>query len=498
MNTNAVGTGSAFADFLLGLPSQSSIGEAPGQERLRNERYAFYFMDDWKVTPKLTLNIGLRYELASVISDTRGTVVSFDLATGQPIDFKPGQGIYGPSHNDWAPRFGFAYRPFGGDKTVLRGGYGIFYNIPLSGVLFSVGTSNPPYATQATFFANPGAPAISFNNPFPAGALGALPPPTFYMVDPNFAPARIQTLALGGQQQLGQNTFLDINATVTRSFGLDRLRLPNSAQPGPGAVQPRRPFPNYGQIVETRTDARAWYYALTAKLEHRFNHGLALVSSYTFSRNIDQSYSAVAGQPNDQSYPQNYQALNLETGLAGAQQKNRWVSTLIYDLPFGAGKPYLTNGAASKIAGGWQVTGFYTAASGEMEGISLVGDFANVGSTTNNTRPIRTCDGNLSSGSRSITHWFNTSCFTNPAPFSFGNSGRGLIVGPALFDLDLGLIRNFAVTEKARIQFRAESFNAANHANFSIPGRSLGNSTFGVITAATPARVMQLALKFIF
>ena len=415
VNSNSVGSGNSFADFLLGLPSQSSIGLAPGQERLRNERYAIYFMDDWKVTPKLTLNLGLRYELASVISDTRGTVASFDLSTGQPIYFKAGQGLYGPAHNDWAPRFGFAWRPLAGDKTVIRGGYGIFYNIPLSGALFGL-LSNPPFATQATFFANPGAPAISFNNPFPSGALGAAAIPSFSMVDPNYAPARIQSAALGGQQQLGQSTFLDLNATVTRSFGLDRLRLPNSAQPGPGAVQPRRPFPNYGQIVEDRTDARAWYYALTAKLEHRFSHGLALLSSYTFSRNIDQSYSGVAGQPNDQSYPQNYQALNLETGLSGSQQKNRWVSSMIYDLPFGAGKPFLTNGAAGKIAGGWQVTAYYTAASGEMLGVSLVGDFANVGSTTNNTRPIRTCDGNLSSGNRSITHWFNTSCFTNPAP----------------------------------------------------------------------------------
>ena len=497
VNSNSVGSGNAFADFLLGLPSQSSIGLAPGQERLRNERYAVYFMDDWKVTPSLTLNLGLRYELASVISDTRGTVASFDLSTGQPIYFKAGQGLYGPAHNDWAPRFGFAYRPFAGDKTVIRGGYGIFYNIPLSGTLFSL-ESNPPFATQATFFANPGAPAISFNNPFPSGARGAAAIPSFNMVDPNYAPARIQSAALGGQQQLGQNTFLDLNVTATRSFGLDRLRLPNSTQPGPGAVQPRRPFADYGQIVETRTDARAWYYALTAKLEHRFSQGLALISSYTFSRNIDQSYSGVAGQPNDQSYPQNYQALNLETGLSGAQQKNRWVSSMIYDLPFGSGKKLLTNGVAGKIAGGWQVTAYYTAASGEQLGVSLVGDWSNVGSTTNNTRPIRTCNGNLSSGSRSIAKWFDTGCFSFPGQFHFGNSGRGIITGPALFDLDLGLIRNFGLGEKAKLQFRAEAFNAANHANFSIPGRFLGNLNFGVITGAQPARVLQLALKLIF
>lgn len=171
---------------------------------------------------------------------------------------------------------------------------------------------------------------------------------------------------------------------------------------------------------------------------------------------------------------------------------------MIYDLPFGSGKTLLANGIPAKIAGGWQVTAYYTAASGEMLGISLVGDWANVGSTTNNTRPNRTCNGNLPSGSRSISQWFQTSCFSFPPQYQFGDSGRGIIVGPALFDLDLGLLRNFGLGEKRRLQFRAEAFNSVNHTNFMIPGRSLGNSNFGVITAAQPARILQLALKVIF
>ncbi|MEO7145667.1 MAG: carboxypeptidase regulatory-like domain-containing protein, partial [Bryobacteraceae bacterium] len=147
VNNNPAGTGNSLGDFLLGLPNQTALGQAPGQEHLRNERYGLYFLDDWKVTPKLTLNLGLRYELATVLSDTRGTVANFNFLTGQPIYYRPGQGIYSPFYAGWAPRFGFAYRPFGGDKTVIRGGYGIFYNIDLNGLFFGV-DNNPPFAAQ--------------------------------------------------------------------------------------------------------------------------------------------------------------------------------------------------------------------------------------------------------------------------------------------------------------------------------------------------------------
>ena len=498
LNTNAVGSGNSFADFLLGLPAQSSIGIAPGQERLRNQRYAGYFMDDWKVTPRLTLNLGLRYELVTVVHDTRGTVATFDLASGKLIPFQPGQGMYGPAHNDWAPRIGFAYRPFGGNKTVVRGGYGIFYNVPLSGVLFNV-ESNPPFATQATYFANVGAPAISFDNPYPSAAQGApSATPNVYTLSPNMAPARVQSLSLGIQQQIAQSTVLDLNSTVTRSFGLDRLGMPNNAQPGPGAVQPRRPYPNFGQDIETRFDGRAWYYGLTAKVERRFSHGLALTSSYTFSRNIDQCFSGVAGQPNDQTYPQNPYALKLEKGLSGADHKNRWISSLIYDLPFGPGQKLLGTGTAGKLVGGWQFSGFYTAQSGDVRGVGVPGDWANVGSTTANTRPNRNCDGNLPSDQRSIARWFDTSCIVLPAQYSFGNAGRAFLIGPALFSLDLGLMKNFVFDEKRRLQFRAEAFNAANHTNLYTPGGSVGSPTYGVITSAAPARTMQLGLKFVY
>ncbi len=147
-NSNAAGTGNSMADFLLGLPAQTALGQAPGQEHLRNERYGLYFLDDWKVTPRLTLNLGVRWELATVLSDTRGTVANFNFLTGQPIYYNPGQGIYSPYYSGWAPRFGFAWRPFGGDKTVIRGGYGIFYNMDLNGSFFGV-DNNPPFATQA-------------------------------------------------------------------------------------------------------------------------------------------------------------------------------------------------------------------------------------------------------------------------------------------------------------------------------------------------------------
>lgn len=498
VNSNPVGTGNSFADFLLGLPEQTALGEAPGQEHLRNERYSAYVQDDWKATSRLTLNIGLRYELPTVVSDTRGTVASFDLATGKVIYFAPGQGLYKPYHEDWAPRFGFAYRPFGGDKTVVRGGYGLFYNIPLNGALLSL-DQNPPFATQATYFASGAAAPITLGNPFPSAVQGApTATPNISAVDPNYRPARIETASLGVERQLTPNTSLDVNFVDSLTFGLDRLVQPNSALPGPGAVQPRRPFPNYGVINVVQTSARAWYYGATAELQHRFSHDWQVLSSYTYSRTLDQSFSGVAGQPNDSSYPQNSRDLRAEEGLAATDRRNRWVSSFVYTLPFGPGQKYLSSGLAGKVIGGWQVTGIYTAQSGEVFGVNLAGDPINQGSPNNVARPNRLADGNLSGSARSITHWFDTAAFVSPGPFTFGNAGRAFLIGPAFFNLDAGILKNFSLGEQREIQFRAESFNALNHTNFDIPGRYVGTSSFGIITSAEPARIMQLSLKFIF
>ena len=496
-NSNPAGTGNSMADFLLGLPQQTALGQAPGQEHLRNERYGIYFLDDWKVTPKLTLNLGLRWELATVLSDTRGTVANFNFLTGQPIYYQPGQGIYSPYYGGLAPRFGFAWRPFGGDRTVIRGGYGIFYNMDLNGLFFGV-ANDPPFATQASYFASAGNP-ITFANPFPTAVLGApTATPNFSAVDLNYQPARVQTASLGVQRQLTANTMVELNSLVSRSFALDRLIQPNSAAPSPLPVQPRRPYPNYGVINEVRTDARAWYYALTVQVQHRVTKGLNLQSAYTFSRSLDQSFSGVAGQSNDSSYPQDSFALGLEKGLSATDRKNRWVSNLVYTLPFGPGQRFLTNGVAGALAGGWQITGVYTAQSGEVLGTNLAGDPINQGSPNNVARPNRLCNGNLPSGHRSVSEWFNTACFVAPPLYTFGNAGRAFLIGPALFDLDIGVLRTFPITEKARLQFRGEAFNSVNHPNFDTPGRYLGTSTFGIITSAEPARILQLGLKLLF
>src|SRR5262249_3714117 len=154
------------------------------------------------------------------------------------------------------------------------------------------------------------------------------------------------------QRQISTNTMIDVNALVSRSFALDRLIQPNSAPPSSLPVQPRRPYPNYGVINEVRTDARAWYYALTIQVQHRVTNGLNVQSAYTFSRSLDQSFSGVAGQANDSSYPQNSFALGLEKGLSATDRKNRWVSNLVYTLPFGRGQKFLTSGAGGAIAGG--------------------------------------------------------------------------------------------------------------------------------------------------
>ena len=184
-NNNPVGSGSSMADFLLGLPSQSSVGDRAWTIRMRQHRIGVYVQDDWQVSPRLTLNLGLRWEPTTPVHDHSGEVTGFDFVNGKPIPMTAGQQFYPADYKDFAPRISFAFRPFRNDKTVIRGGYGIYYNSTMNLALFRLG-SNPPWANINNYYANKDAPLITFNNPFPQGAVGAAPPPNYGALTPDF------------------------------------------------------------------------------------------------------------------------------------------------------------------------------------------------------------------------------------------------------------------------------------------------------------------------
>lgn len=495
-NTNPVGSRNSFGDLLLGLPQQTVVGSRAWTIRMRNHRIGLFVQDDWRVSPKLTLSLGLRYEPSTPVHDSRGEVTGFNFATGTPIPMQAGTPFYPKDWNNLAPRFGFAWRPFASDKTVIRGGYGIYYNYTMNLALFRLG-SNPPWAIINTFIANPGAPPITFDNPFPSAVAGTPPPPNYGSLSSDFGVGYSQLRSLHLAQQIGANDAIEIGYSGNTALGGDRGVNANDAPPGPGAIQPRRRFPQYGVLTEVRSDAKTFYNAGSIKYTRRFSSGMTILSSYTFSRSLDQSFSSVAGNPTGGAVSQTY--LNLsQRGLSASHRKHVWTTSAIWELPFGKGRAFLNQGGAlGYIVGGWQLSTIGTIQSGGAFAVTTQGGAARV-NTGSDQRPNRLRDAALSSSERSITRWFDTDAYVAAPLYTFGTEETRTLIMPGLANVDVNLKKAFTLRESVNIEFRAEFFNFFNRTNFGQPGSVLGTPNFGLIAGSGPARVSQMSLKLVF
>lgn len=484
---NTGGSGHAFADFLLGLPQQSQVATVPVVVDFRQTRTQLYLADTWTATPKLTLTLGLRYELNNSPYETYGRISFFNFdSPGSFRRFQNGEPLFITDKNNFGPRLGIAYRPFG--RTVVRAAYGAFFSEPkLLGMnLFSV---NPPLITNQIFFSSRENP-LTFANPFPLGlaAAGGVPSINSYQRDRRTP--YVQTWSFNLQHMLPGDFLVDAGYVGNLAVKMGRrvdLNVP--LVPAAGAIQPRRPLPNFGPARHFMHDSNSNYHSLQVRIERQFSHGFSVLSSYTFSRNIDISGDEQVGNTID---PLN---LNRDRSLSESHAKNRWTLSYVWELPFGPGKPWLTRGGvAGGIVGGWQLSGVTNIQSGGAITIAVAGDRANIGL---GTRPNRICDGNLSSG-QTATRWFDTACFAAPPLLSIGNAGRNVIIAPGDHTWNLGIGKKFAITEKHWLQFRAEMFNAFNNVNLGLPGTTVDTPAYGRIVGALDARSIQFGLKYGF
>jgi hypothetical protein len=256
--------------------------------------------------------------------------------------------------------------------------------------------------------------------------------------------------------------------------------------PGPGNVQARRPLPEYSAINAYNPYISAHYESLQSQLERRYSKGLTLLAAYTWSHALD----------NDSSSRQDAYDLAAEKASSNFDLRQRFVFSSVYELPFGKGKAFLSSSRiGNAVAGGWQLSGIFTKQTGlPFTPVESV-DASNTGTTE---RPNRIASGVLSSG-QSINEWFNLAAFTTPGEYTFGNSGRNILVGPGLTNVDLGLSRVIPATERIHIEFRAEAFNLFNTPQFGLPNATLGTSTAGTITTVVnPQRELQFALRLAF
>jgi hypothetical protein len=518
-------SGSGVADMLLGLPSQ--VGRAIGDSHnwWFQSQYMFFFQDDWKLTPRLTVNLGMRYENIFPWYDKFNRASNFNPATGvvelagsptpqreylrvETLDPTVAAAsaqlkfvdlgtkyFYNKDNNNFMPRLGFAWDARGTGKLLVRGGTGIFFTTLQT---TSSNGNNFPFRLSQTFtnlpLSNGVLPpnAFTLTAPFAGTASATI---TLTARNHNFPVGYVQKYSMGVQWEFWNNYVLDLNYTGSYSRHLDWSRNINQPPPGPGNVNLRRPFPSFGSISYDDPGGSANYNALEARVERRLSQGLLFASAYTLSKVIDDTHYGGNGDGTQQDQNNRH----AERGLASFDSRQRWVVSLVYDLPMGHGHDFLGSSprVVDAVLGGWQLSGIQTLQSGRPFTPVLTIANSNTGSSSTD-RPDRIGNGNLSS-SRDVDHWFDTSAFVSPPPFTFGNSGHNILFGPGINNLDISFGKNFRVGEARQLQFRGEFFNFFNRVNFDLPNANFGTPDFGkIFLTAGLSRQVQLGLKFKF
>jgi len=545
LTRSPTGTGGfAFAEFLLGNLYQSTIAVAIANGRFqRNVEHAF-IDDTWKVTPKLTLSLGLRYELTPPFTDTLGDYFTVGLPkiafeanapqsdwpyfvrqgnctdpyAGLNIRWTQTKAVCGGGLNNnlletkyknFAPRVGIAYAL--NDKTVIRTGWGLFYTQDVANSMYFDLTRN--IAARVTLTTDPANPLL-WSNAIPGGngTVAQVPPPYAYVAAYDHATSYTMQYLLNIQRQFGSNWAVETSYIGSESHHLYGFQNANQTVPGTTSVTSRLPFPNFGVIQLVADGFNANYNSGSLKVTRRFNQGLSLTSSYTFSKSIDNS-SGIRVQGYDTLFPQDSRCLRCERALSSFDTRHRFAFGGTYDLPIGKGKLLnINNSIANLLAGGWQTSGSATIQSGVPQ--NVITGFDNASTANSYDRPIATLASSGYPANPTPSRWYDPAAFVVAPAGTFGNLGRNALTTPHFQSIDFAVHKQFRMphTENHVLQFRVEAFNVLNHPSWGAPSGNISagapfagaapnaaHQGFGVIsTTAIPMRQLQLALKYSF
>lgn len=559
--------GDAFAEFLLGDMFDSTVAYQDAVANFQRNDFALYFDDTWKLTPKLTLTLGLRWELIPPFTDTLGNYInvvqpliieaSQQPAAEQPYFIRQGtcqnayagnpsggnpaipftwastpivcnngvesNALYKTRPNDFAPRIGIAYAL--DSKTVVRAAYGVFYVQDVGNSMYfdmarNLGvrltlTANTGQATWATAGQLQGLPSTWQNAVTPPGANGAGPSfPAPYAYDGlyNHFTSYTEQYLVNVQRQLSANWAVEVGYLGSESHHLYGFQDTNQAPPGTvGSSISRLPWADFG-IIQTVADGfNAIYNSLALKVTKRFSQGLSVVGNYTYSRSIDDS-SGIRVQGYDTLFPQNSYCLRCERGPSAFNVQQRWITSVLYELPVGRGKMLnITNPVANAVIGGWQLGGTSTVQTGVP--ISLtIGGVDNASTDEGGYDRPNYIGGPMNASNQTTAGWFNRSAFAEAPAGQFGDVGRNTAVAPGIFIMDAELHKAFVIHEHHQFQLRFEAFNVLNHPNWGEPNANIlagaaiagaptgyAHAGFGVISGtATSMRQMQLGMKYTF
>ena len=521
-NPGVAATGSGLASMLVGFPNDFVQTQTP-----EGERYSWYLagfiQDDFTVTSRLTLNIGLRWETDTPMIDTQSMMNGFDLNQINPVSKTPGvvkfMGLNGyrnsPWNGDWnnfGPRFGFAYRPAFSSKLVLRGGYSVQFAHPFdSGQPASANLGfgiNINYATAdngitAPFLLKDGVPntfvSPSLNDSWGAVAPGKATTTAVTFFDASRRTGYAQQANLSVQYQLSSSMIMEVTAMSNIGHKLANANLPINQIPttilsAAHSSVADRPFPQFSSVtILSPSIGDSRYTAGFVRLSKRFTKGVNINASYTRATFLDNTFEAgnsLGGDTNAQTYSNQYNR-RADWGPSGNDIRHRATFSTIYQLPVGYGKRWLANGITGQIVGGWTLGSIIVAQSGAPFSVTTNTNNTNANSPSSQRADV-IGDPVLPGDLRSVRRWFDTTKFAQPAAYTFGNGGRNSMRSPGLMNVDLSILRNFRIRELGTLQFRGEFLNAPNHTNLGNPNAAFGNAAFGQINSARAARVMQI------
>ena len=519
-------TGNAIADYLLGYPTNSSGAVGTSLTHFTYWTDNFYAQDDWKITKSLTINYGLRYEFVSpptAIDQELNHVSGFDFNTGQQLFPTLGQirnSIIKPDYHDFAPRLGLAYNPGWAPTWTFRAGSGIYFDQTQINETQFTTNSPPTYSQQNYNYTGSGLPPAQFGvNVLPVLAVPAItpqyqtPPGTLlFEQEENGRKPREYMWTASVQKSFASNWLLEVAYVGSSGNRLSkRYNADSDTVPGvlyravPGTT--RFPLSQLNGILYSSQSGLSNYNALEAKLEKRFSSGFSVLSAYTYSHSIDNDSGDSSGTPN--LNPSNFQ---LDRGSSAFDVRNRWVTSVLYELPVGKGKRFLgsAGGLTNGVLGGWQINAITTYQSGlsvtptspDQSGVVFIAQRANAtglaqdSSFSLNGATVNPGQG-YSSNNRGL-YWFNPNAFAQTGSLELGTAGRGSIQGPGFWNTDLSVFKQFPIKERFSLELRGEFFDALNQVRFDPPNVDTSSPAFGQLTSAEQPRIIQLALRLQF
>ncbi len=496
-------TGDAFADFLLGIPDSATRGVGSERGDVRGRRWKFFVRDNWRIDPRFSLSLSLAYNYFPPYKSIHDNISFF-----HPLLFTPpregeivvsgsdraaelglggldsGQGTF-PDRNDWEPRLGLAYSPFGNNKLVVRASYQVSYTALNARRLLPWFGKNFPFFFQERADSSPTAPEIDIADPFEALTPTEL---GIRALDPTLRSESLQDWRLTIQNEIFQDWTLEASYIGRKQDGIARVIYGNTPFAAEGTIQARRPNPDFGRFEIGASGGSSIGHSLEARLVKRLSNSFSLRSSFRWGRTFTDRFG---GQPSNPH--------NLRGERAPSQTSPlRFSVNYLWELPFGEERafPLRWLGKFRGLVEGWRLSGITSLVSGRLFQPQIPGDYNNDGLSAD--RPDRIGSGLLPASQRSIDNWFATGDFALPAPYSYGNAGRSILVAPGeqVWDISLTKVNRFG--DGKSLEFRIEFFNALNHPNFNTPVASFGTSVFGKIFGAKRAREIEIALKFSF